>query len=56
MDDRGATTAVAGRRLTAKGRATRARIVGAAADLVFAQGVARTRVEDVQRRAGVSAS
>lgn len=49
-------TAVVERRLTAKGRATRARIVGAAAELVFAQGVARTGVEDVQRRAGVSAS
>lgn len=44
------------RRLTAKGRATRARIVDAAAELMFAHGVARTGVEDVQKRAGVSAS
>ena len=51
-----AITLVAERRLTAKGRATRARIVAAAAELVFARGVARTGVEDVQRRAGVSAS
>ena len=43
-------------RLTAKGRATRARIVDAAAELMFAHGVARTGVEDVQTRAGVSAS
>jgi AcrR family transcriptional regulator len=45
-----------GRRFTAKGLATRARIVEAAAELVFAHGVARTSVEDVQGRAGVSAS
>jgi TetR/AcrR family transcriptional regulator, transcriptional repressor for nem operon len=44
------------RKLTAKGRATRARIVAAAAELVFAHGVARTGVDDVRRRAGVSAS
>jgi TetR/AcrR family transcriptional repressor of nem operon len=44
------------RRLTAKGRATRARIVAAAADLVFAHGVARTGIDDVRRAAGVSAS
>ena len=43
-------------RLTAKGRATRARIVDAAAELMFLHGVARTGVEDVQRKAGVSAS
>ena len=43
-------------RLTPKGRATRARIVEAASDLVFAHGVARTSVEDVQQAAGVSAS
>ncbi|GAB2930788.1 TetR/AcrR family transcriptional regulator [Rhodococcus aerolatus] len=45
-----------GRRLTAKGRATRARVVAAAAELVFEHGVGRTSVEDVQQRAGVSAS
>ncbi|GLZ48909.1 transcriptional regulator [Actinomycetospora sp. NBRC 106375] len=44
------------RRLTAKGRATRARIVAAAAELVFAHGVARTGIDDVRREAGVSAS
>ena len=44
------------RRLTAKGEATRARIVEAASDLVFAQGVTRTGTEDIQREAGVSAS
>lgn len=44
------------RRLTAKGEATRARIVQAASQLVFAHGVTRTGVEDVQREAGVSAS
>jgi len=43
-------------RLTAKGKATRGRIVDAAAELMFAHGVARTGVEDVQKRAGVSAS
>jgi TetR/AcrR family transcriptional repressor of nem operon len=46
----------ADRRFTAKGLATRARIISAAAELVFAHGVARTGIEDVQRRAGVSAS
>ena len=44
------------RKLTAKGRATRARIVAAAAELVFAHGVARTGIDDVRRQAGVSAS
>jgi TetR/AcrR family transcriptional repressor of nem operon len=44
------------RKLTAKGRATRARIVAAAAELVFAHGVARTGIDDVRARAGVSAS
>ena len=44
------------RTFTAKGLATRARIVDAAAELVFAHGVARTGVDDVQRAAGVSAS
>ena len=44
------------KRFTAKGFATRARIISAAAELVFAHGVARTGIEDVQRRAGVSAS
>jgi TetR/AcrR family transcriptional regulator, transcriptional repressor for nem operon len=43
-------------RLTAKGEATRTRIVEAASALVFAHGVTRTGVEDIQREAGVSAS
>lgn len=50
------TRSSAPRRLTAKGEATRARIVAAASGLVFAHGVTRTGVEDVQREAGVSAS
>ncbi len=48
--------AAAARKFTAKGLATRARIISAAAELVFAHGVARTAIEDVQQRAGVSAS
>jgi AcrR family transcriptional regulator len=47
---------VGSRTFTAKGQATRARIISAAAELVFAHGVARTGVEDIQQRAGVSAS
>ena len=45
-----------GRQFTPKGLATRNRIISAAAELVFAHGVARTGIEDVQQRAGVSAS
>jgi AcrR family transcriptional regulator len=48
--------APATRTLTAKGRATRARIVAAASELVFAHGVARTGIDDVRQAAGVSAS
>jgi TetR/AcrR family transcriptional regulator, transcriptional repressor for nem operon len=44
------------RKFTAKGQATRTRIISAAAELVFAHGVARTGIEDVQQQAGVSAS
>ncbi len=44
------------RKFTSKGLATRTRIIAAAAELVFVHGVARTGIEDVQRRAGVSAS
>ena len=51
-----ATGAAPARKFTAKGLATRARIVSAASELVFAHGVARTSIEDVQQRAGVSAS
>ena len=43
-------------RLTAPGRRTRDRIVQAAADLMFRQGVAGTSIPDVQQTAGVSAS
>lgn len=46
----------AARKFTAKGLATRTRIISAAAELVFAHGVARTGIEDVQQQAGVSAS
>jgi TetR/AcrR family transcriptional regulator, transcriptional repressor for nem operon len=42
--------------VTAKGRATRDRIVAAAATLMHARGVAGTSTEDVQVAAGVSAS
>jgi TetR/AcrR family transcriptional regulator, transcriptional repressor for nem operon len=42
--------------LTLKGRATRSRIVSAAADLVYEQGVARTSMQDVQQAAHVSGS
>jgi TetR/AcrR family transcriptional repressor of nem operon len=43
-------------RLTAKGTATRERIVATAAGLMYQRGVAGTSTEDVQRAAGVSAS
>ena len=42
--------------LTRKGRETRQRIVDAAADLIFRQGVAHTTVDDVRAAAGVSSS
>jgi TetR/AcrR family transcriptional repressor of nem operon len=42
--------------VTAKGLATRRRIVSSAADLMFANGVADTRIEEVRARAGVSNS
>src|SRR5580658_4846780 len=45
-----------GGELTPKGRATRDRIVSAAADLMFEQGVAGTSLQDVQRAARVSGS
>jgi TetR/AcrR family transcriptional repressor of nem operon len=44
------------RRLTRKGQQTRQRIVDAAADLIFKQGVAHTTIEDVRAAAGVSSS
>lgn len=42
--------------LTRKGRATRARIVDVASELVFLHGVAHTTMDDVRRAAGVSGS
>ena len=42
--------------LTPKGRATRDRIVAAAAELMFEQGVAGTSLQDVQQAARVSGS
>jgi TetR/AcrR family transcriptional regulator, transcriptional repressor for nem operon len=44
------------RRLTRKGEATRARIVDAAAELIFEQGVAGTTIEEVRDGAHVSSS
>jgi TetR/AcrR family transcriptional regulator, transcriptional repressor for nem operon len=46
----------AGRRLTRRGRATRQRIVAAAAELMFENGVAETTLEDIRAAAGVSGS
>ena len=43
-------------RLTRKGAETRARIVDAAAELIFQQGVAGTTIEEVRDRAQVSSS
>ena len=43
-------------RLTRKGAATRARIVDAAAELIFQQGVAGTTIEEVREGAHVSSS
>ena len=45
-----------GRGLTRKGQETRQRIVDAAADLIFEQGVAHTTIEDVRAAADVSSS
>ena len=45
-----------GKRLTARGAKTRARIVGAAADLMYVQGVAATTLDDVLAASGVSKS
>jgi len=44
------------RRLTRKGQETRQRIVDAAADLIFDQGVAHTTIDDVRAAADVSSS
>ena len=49
-------TPASGQRLTRKGQETHRRIVSEAAALMYEHGVARTRIEDVQAAAGVSAS
>jgi TetR/AcrR family transcriptional repressor of nem operon len=49
-------SATGGRALTRKGQATRARIVDAAARLMFEQGIAKTTTDEVQASAGVSGS
>ena len=48
--------APAGRPLTRRGRETRQRIVAAAAELMFDNGVAETTLEDIRAAAGVSGS
>jgi TetR/AcrR family transcriptional regulator, transcriptional repressor for nem operon len=45
-----------GRRLTRRGQETRQRIVAAAAELMFENGVAETTLEDIRAAAGVSGS
>ncbi len=45
-----------GHRLTKSGRQTRERIVVAAAELMFAKGVAGTSIPDLQKEANVGAS
>ena len=50
------STSSSGPRLTRKGAATRARIVDAAAALIYQQGVAHTTVEEVRDGASVSSS
>jgi AcrR family transcriptional regulator len=49
-------TGTPSRRLTRKGQETRQRIVDAAADLMFQQGVAHTTIDDVRAAADVSSS
>src|ERR1700751_273605 len=50
------TTSPSPRPLTRKGQETRQRIVDAAADLIFRQGVAHTTIDDVRAAADVSSS
>ncbi len=50
------TADTATHKLTPKGRATRERIVAAAAALTYERGVAGTSTEEVREAAGVSAS
>src|ERR1700748_368892 len=45
-----------GRRLTRRGQQTRTRIVAAAAEVMFENGVAETTLEDIRSAAGVSGS
>ena len=45
-------TPVAYDKLTAKGKATRERIVAAASELMLLRGVARTTIEDIQQSRG----
>jgi AcrR family transcriptional regulator len=49
-------TPVAHDKLTAKGKATRERIVAAASELMLLRGVARTTIEDIQEAADISTS
>jgi TetR/AcrR family transcriptional regulator, transcriptional repressor for nem operon len=49
-------TPVAHDKLTAKGKATRERIVAAASELMVLRGVARTTIEDIQEAAAISTS
>jgi TetR/AcrR family transcriptional regulator, transcriptional repressor for nem operon len=51
-----ATQGSGSRHLTARGAATRSRIVNAAADLIYARGVDRTSLDDVMAESGVSKS
>jgi AcrR family transcriptional regulator len=52
----GAGAASTGRRLTARGAKTRARIVDAAAELMFVRGVGATTLDDIVATSGVSKS
>ncbi len=54
--ERACKVPVAFEKLTAKGRATRERIVAAASELMLQRGVARTTIEDIQEAAAISTS
>jgi TetR/AcrR family transcriptional regulator, transcriptional repressor for nem operon len=56
METMAESKAQATQRLTAKGIATRGRIVEAAAELIYRHGVTGTSIDDVRRAAGVSGS
>src|ERR1700684_1758778 len=56
MATQAAAGAAPGHRLTARGAATRDRIVQAAADLMYAQGVNATTLDDVRAATGTSKS